>query len=133
VHGTEVVLKIAIKKSYFSLPLPKVYGESHSVPFREDQDLLMGPTTKGRWSYACSKAVDQLLAIAYWHERRLLVVVIRLFNTVGHRQTGRYGLVTPNLVCQALSGQPITVYGEGNQSPLPQGRVAPFRILEKLC
>jgi UDP-glucose 4-epimerase len=118
VHGTEVVLKHANKKKKKVLitSTSEVYGKSSDVPFREDQDLVLGPTTKGRWSYACSKAIDEFLAIAYWHEKKLPVVVVRLFNTVGPRQTGRYGMVIPNFVHQALSGQPITVYGDGKQS-----------------
>lgn len=118
VHGTEVVLKIANKKKKKVLitSTSEVYGKSHAVPFREDQDLVMGPSTKGRWSYACSKAIDEFLAIAYWHEKNLPVVIVRLFNTVGPRQTGRYGMVIPTFVRQALSGQPITVYGDGEQS-----------------
>jgi UDP-glucose 4-epimerase len=86
------------------------------VPFREDHDLVLGPTFKGRWSYACSKAIDEFLAIAYWHEKRLPVVIVRLFNTVGPRQTGRYGMVIPTFVRQAVEGSPITVYGDGRQS-----------------
>jgi UDP-glucose 4-epimerase len=118
VHGTEVVLKHANKKKkkVFITSTSEVYGKSSTVPFREDQDLVLGPTTKGRWSYACSKAIDEFLAIAYWHEKRLPVVIVRLFNTVGPRQTGRYGMVIPNFVQQALSAQPITVYGNGHQS-----------------
>jgi UDP-glucose 4-epimerase len=94
----------------------EVYGKSEVVPFREDADLVMGPTSKGRWSYACSKAIDEFLALAYHKEKRLPVVVVRLFNTVGPRQTGRYGMVIPNLVKQALLGHPLTVYGDGTQS-----------------
>jgi UDP-glucose 4-epimerase len=118
VHGTEVVLKHANKKKKKVLitSTSEVYGKSNDVPFHEDQDLVMGPTTKGRWSYACSKALDEFLAIAYWHEKKLPVVIVRLFNTVGPRQTGRYGMVIPNFVQQALTGDPITVYGDGNQS-----------------
>jgi UDP-glucose 4-epimerase len=118
VHGTEVVLKLANKKKKKVLvtSTSEVYGKSTSVPFREDQDLVLGPTTKGRWSYACSKAIDEFLAIAYWHEKQLPVIIVRLFNTVGPRQTGRYGMVIPNFVRQALSAEPITVYGDGEQS-----------------
>jgi UDP-glucose 4-epimerase len=118
VHGTEVVLKHASKKKKKVLitSTSEVYGKSNSVPFREDQDMVLGPTTKGRWSYACSKALDEFLAIAYWHEQHLPVVVVRLFNTVGPRQTGRYGMVIPTFVQQALAGHPITVYGDGQQS-----------------
>jgi UDP-glucose 4-epimerase len=118
VHGTEVVLKFANKKKKKVLitSTSEVYGKSTAVPFKEDQDLVLGATTKGRWSYACSKAIDEFLGIAYWHEKKLPVVIVRLFNTVGPRQTGRYGMVIPNFVCQALMNQPITVYGDGNQS-----------------
>ena len=118
VHGTEVVLKLANKKKKKVLitSTSEVYGKSTAVPFREDQDLVLGPTTKGRWSYACSKAIDEFLAIAYWHEKRLPVIIVRLFNTVGPRQTGRYGMVIPNFVQQALNNEPITVYGDGEQS-----------------
>jgi UDP-glucose 4-epimerase len=118
VHGTEVVLKLANKKKKKVLitSTSEVYGKSTAVPFNEDQDLVLGATTKGRWSYACSKAIDEFLGIAYWHEKKLPVVIVRLFNTVGPRQTGRYGMVIPNFVCQALMNQPITVYGDGNQA-----------------
>ena len=93
----------------------EVYGKSEQLPFREDGDLVMGPTNLGRWAYACSKAIDEFLAIAYWRERGLPTVVARLFNTVGPRQTGRYGMVVPRFVRQALAEQPITVYGDGTQ------------------
>jgi UDP-glucose 4-epimerase len=118
VHGTEMVLKTANKKKKKVLvaSTSEVYGKSEDVPFREDADLVLGPTTKGRWSYACSKALDEFLALAYWKEKRLPVVVFRLFNTVGPRQTGRYGMVIPNFVKQAVMGHPITVYGDGTQS-----------------
>ena len=118
VHGTEMVLKAANKKKKKVLiaSTSEVYGKSNAVPFREDADLVMGATTKGRWSYACSKALDEFLALAYWKEKRLPVVVVRLFNTVGPRQTGRYGMVVPNFVKQALLGHPLTVFGDGTQS-----------------
>jgi len=118
VHGTEVVLKHASKKRRLVVifSTSEVYGKSVNVPFREDADLVMGPTEKHRWAYACSKAIDEFLALAYWKERRLPVVVVRLFNTVGPRQTGRYGMVIPNLVAQALAGAPITVFGDGTQT-----------------
>jgi UDP-glucose 4-epimerase len=117
VHGTEMVLKLANKKKKKVLiaSTSEVYGKNNVVPFREDADLVMGATTKGRWSYACSKAIDEFLALAYNKERKLPVVVFRLFNTVGPRQTGRYGMVIPNFVKQALLGHPITVYGDGKQ------------------
>ena len=118
VHGTEMVLKLANKKKKKVLlaSTSEVYGKSLAVPFREDADLVLGPTHKGRWSYACSKAIDEFLALAYHKEKRLPVVIFRLFNTVGPRQTGRYGMVIPNLVKQALLGHPLTVYGDGTQS-----------------
>ena len=118
VHGTEVVLKAAAKKGRRVLlaSTSEVYGKSQQIPFREDQDLVLGPSTKGRWSYAASKLIDEFLALAYWKERKLPTTVIRLFNTVGPRQTGRYGMVIPTFVRQALSGQPITVFGSGEQS-----------------
>jgi UDP-glucose 4-epimerase len=118
VRGTEVVLSIANKKKKKVLvaSTSEVYGLSSDVPFREDGNLVMGATTKGRWSYACSKAIDEFLALAYWREKKLPTVVVRLFNTVGPRQTGQYGMVIPTFVKQALSGRPITVYGDGNQS-----------------
>jgi UDP-glucose 4-epimerase len=94
----------------------EVYGKSKRVPFQEDDDILIGPSLKGRWSYACSKAIDEFLALAYWKERRLPVVIVRLFNTVGPRQTGRYGMVLPNFCRQAVLGAPITVFGDGKQS-----------------
>ncbi len=117
IRGTEVILEMAAKKGKLVLiaSTSEVYGKSNKVPFREDDDLLIGPPTKGRWSYACSKAVDEFLALAYWKERRLPVVVVRLFNTVGPRQTGRYGMVLPTFVRQALANEPITVYGTGKQ------------------
>jgi UDP-glucose 4-epimerase len=93
----------------------EVYGKSTDLPFREDGDIVMGATTRGRWSYACSKALDEFLAIAYYNERGLPVIIGRMFNTVGPRQTGRYGMVVPTLVRQALTGQPMTVYGTGEQ------------------
>jgi UDP-glucose 4-epimerase len=118
VHTTEVVLGAASKKRkpVFVASTSEVYGKSTDLPFREDGDLLLGPTFKGRWSYACSKAIDEFLALAYWKERRLPTVVGRLFNTVGPRQTGRYGMVVPNFVEQALAGESLTVFGDGTQS-----------------
>ena len=117
VHATEIVLRHANKKRKKVLiaSTSEVYGKSTDVPFREDGDLVMGASIKGRWSYACSKAIDEFLALAYHKERGLPVVVFRLFNTVGPRQTGRYGMVIPNFVRQAISGHPITVYGDGEQ------------------
>ncbi len=118
VHGTETVLRVANKKKkkVILASTSEVYGKSTDIPFREDSDLVLGATNKGRWSYACSKAIDEFLGLAYYKEKKLPVVVVRLFNTVGPRQTGRYGMVIPNFVRQALSGQPITVFGDGTQS-----------------
>jgi UDP-glucose 4-epimerase len=118
VHGTEVVLKQANKKKKKVLiaSTSEVYGLSTDVPFREDGNLVLGPTAKGRWSYACSKAIDEFLALAYWRERKLPTVLVRLFNTVGPRQTGQYGMVVPTFVQQALTGRPITIHGDGSQS-----------------
>ena len=118
VHGTEVVLKHASKKKKLVMiaSTSEVYGKSASVPFAEDDDLVLGPSSKHRWAYACSKLIDEFLALAYWKERQLPVIIVRLFNTVGPRQTGQYGMVIPNFVRQALSGEPITVFGDGTQS-----------------
>jgi len=118
VHCTEVVLKHASKKKKPVLiaSTSEVYGKSNALPFREDGDMQMGATDKGRWAYACSKAIDEFLAMAYWRERGLPTTVVRLFNTVGPRQTGCYGMVVPRLVGQALAGEPLTVYGDGRQT-----------------
>jgi UDP-glucose 4-epimerase len=104
------------RKLVFAASTSEVYGKNTNVPFHEDADLVLGPTTKGRWSYAASKALDEFLALSYWKEKHLPVVIARLFNTVGPRQTGRYGMVLPNFVRQALEGSPISVYGTGRQS-----------------
>jgi len=116
--GTEMVLKIAnrYQKKVLITSTSEIYGKSDQVPFGEEDDRLMGPTTKNRWSYACSKAVDEFLALAYHHEKKLPVVIARLFNTVGPRQTGRYGMVVPRFVAHALKKEPIPVYGDGFQS-----------------
>lgn len=118
VYGTQLVLDVASKKKklVFVASTSEVYGKSDKVPFREDANLVLGPTTKGRWSYAASKALDEFLALSYWKEKKQPVIVARLFNTVGPRQTGRYGMVLPNFVRQALEGSPITVFGTGRQS-----------------
>ena len=118
VNGTHLVLEAACKKHKLVLlaSTSEVYGKNIHVPFCEDADLVLGPTTKGRWSYAASKALDEFLALSYWKEKRQPVIVVRLFNTVGPRQTGRYGMVLPNFVKQALHNTPITVYGNGKQS-----------------
>ena len=118
VHGTEVVLTHANKKKKLVIvaSTSEVYGKSSEVPFKEEADIRLGATWKHRWAYACSKALDEFLALAYWKERQLPVIVVRLFNTVGPRQTGQYGMVIPSFVRQALAGQPITVFGDGSQS-----------------
>ncbi len=115
---TELVLEAASKKRkpVFVASTSECYGKSLEIPFREDQDLVLGPSSKGRWSYACSKLIDEFLAIAYFREKGLPTVVGRLFNTVGPRQTGQYGMVVPTFVKQALSGVPVTVFGDGQQS-----------------
>jgi UDP-glucose 4-epimerase len=118
VNGTTVVLAAAAhwRKRVLIASTSEVYGLSEQVPFREDGNLVMGATTKGRWSYACSKAIDEFLALAYHREKKVPAVIARLFNTVGPRQTGRYGMVVPTLVGQALAGEPLTVYGSGRQT-----------------
>ena len=118
VHETEVVLKHASKnkKLVFIASTSEVYGKSTDVPFHEDSDVVLGPTIKHRWAYACSKLIDEFLALAYWKEKKLPVIITRLFNTVGPRQTGQYGMVLPTFVKQALSNQPISVFGDGSQS-----------------
>ena len=118
VHGTEVILRHAAKKKklVFIASTSEVYGKSTDVPFRETADLVLGATTRHRWAYACSKALDEFLALAHWKERQLPVVIVRFFNTVGPRQTGQYGMVVPTFVRQALAGEPITVFGDGTQS-----------------
>ena len=118
VNGTQLILEAACKKKKLVLTAStsEVYGKNTNVPFREDADLVLGPTTKGRWSYAASKALDEFLALSYWKEKKLPVIVARLFNTVGPRQTGRYGMVLPNFVKSALEHSAITVYGSGKQS-----------------
>ena len=118
VNGTQLILEAASKKKKLVLlaSTSEVYGKSAKVPFCEDDDLVLGPTTKGRWSYAASKALDEFLAIAYWKEKRQPLIVARFFNTVGPRQTGRYGMVLPNFVQRALKNEPIEVYGDGKQS-----------------
>ena len=118
VNGTQMILEAANKKKKLVLTAStsEVYGKNTNVPFHEDADLVLGPTTKGRWSYAASKALDEFLALSYWKEKHLPVIVVRFFNTVGPRQTGRYGMVLPNFVKSALDGAPIQVYGDGKQS-----------------
>ena len=118
VNGTQMVLEAASKKRKLVLiaSTSEVYGKNVNIPFHEDADLVLGPTTKGRWSYAASKALDEFLALSYWKERKQPVIVVRFFNTVGPRQTGRYGMVLPNFVKNALGNTPIEVYGDGTQS-----------------
>jgi UDP-glucose 4-epimerase len=118
VNGTQRILEAACKKRKLVLTAStsEVYGKNTNVPFREDADLVLGPTTKGRWSYAASKALDEFLALSYWKEKQLPVIVVRLFNTVGPRQTGRYGMVLPNFVQAALDNATISIYGDGKQS-----------------
>jgi UDP-glucose 4-epimerase len=118
IRCTEIVLSLAEtkRKRVLITSTSEVYGKQDQVPFREDDDLVLGATSKARWSYACSKAIDEFLAIAYWKERKVPTVIARLFNTVGPRQTGRYGMVIPNFVTQALTGADIRVFGDGTQS-----------------
>jgi UDP-glucose 4-epimerase len=118
IYGTELVLRYASlkKKKVLIASTSEVYGKSTAERFSEEDDLVLGTTTKGRWSYACSKAIDEFLAIAYWKERKLPIIVARLFNTIGPRQTGRYGMVVPRFVRAALKNQPIPVYGTGKQT-----------------
>jgi UDP-glucose 4-epimerase len=118
VGGTEAVLKRAAKKrkKVVVASTSEVYGKSTNFPYNEDADVVCGPTSKSRWSYACSKMIDEFLALAYWREHKLPTVVVRLFNTIGPRQIGRYGMVVPRFINQALRGENLTVYGTGNQS-----------------
>ena len=118
IHGTEVMLEIANKfrKKVFLASTSEVYGKSEAVPFREDDDTVLGGTMFSRWSYACSKAIDEFLGLAYYNQYGLPVVIARFFNTVGPRQTGQYGMVIPRFVQSALKGEPITIYGSGKQS-----------------
>src|SRR4029078_4676580 len=112
VAGSEVVLKQRNKKRKLVLiaSTSEVYGKSVDVPFREDADLVLGPTSKHRWAYACSKLIDEFLALAYWKEKKHPVIIVRLFNTVGPRQTGHYGMVISTFVRQALANEPTTVF-----------------------
>ena len=118
VGGTQVVLQACARywKPFLLTSTSEVYGKGSKIPFGEEDDTVMGPTCTRRWSYACAKALDEFLALAYWVESRLPVTIVRLFNTVGPRQTGQYGMVIPTLVEQALRGKPITVFGDGTQS-----------------
>jgi len=118
VGGSEAVLKAAAKKKkkVIVASTSEVYGKSSALPFREDGDLVFGPTSKPRWSYAASKAIDEFLALSYWHQFKVPTVVVRLFNTIGPRQVGHYGMVVPRFMTQALLGQDLTVYGSGRQT-----------------
>jgi UDP-glucose 4-epimerase len=118
IGGTESILKAAAKKKkkVVIASTSEVYGKSALVPFREESDLVFGPTSKSRWSYASSKVVDEFLALAYWREFKVPTLVVRFFNTIGPRQVGRYGMVVPRFMTQALRGENLTVYGTGNQS-----------------
>jgi nucleoside-diphosphate-sugar epimerase len=118
IKGTELVLECAAKKGkpVFVASTSEVYGKSDNTPFREDDDIVLGASSRSRWSYAASKLLDEFLALAYFKEKKVPVVIGRLFNTVGPRQTGRYGMVLPTFVLQALEGAPITVFGNGEQS-----------------
>jgi UDP-glucose 4-epimerase len=118
VHGTETVLRHAARRSkrVIVVSTSEVYGKSAALPFREDADLVVGPPTKTRWGYATSKLLDEFMALGYWKEQRLPVTVVRLFNTVGPRQSSRYGMVLPTFVGRALQGAPILVHGDGNQT-----------------
>ncbi len=131
-HGTDVVLKFCsrYRKPVLIPSTSEVYGKGASIPFREDDDLLTGATDKHRWAYACAKTLDEFLALAHWKETRLPVVVVRLFNTVGPRQTGQYGMVVPRFVSAAVQNEPIEVYGDGTQARC-FGHV--YDVVEGLC
>jgi UDP-glucose 4-epimerase len=118
VNGTDIVLRACARyrRPILLTSTSEVYGKGAKVPFSEGDDCVMGPTTTRRWAYACAKALDEFLTLAHWHQARLPVVVARLFNTVGPRQTGRYGMVIPRFIAQGMAGEPITVYGDGTQT-----------------
>lgn len=118
IRGTENVLEAAARKNKLVLfsSTSEIYGKNNNLPFKEDSDIVLGPTSRSRWSYACSKAVGEFLALAYHRDKGLPVIIVRLFNTIGPRQTGRYGMVVPRLIKQALTGEPLTVYGDGLQT-----------------
>lgn len=118
IRGSEILLKVANKwrKPVVVASTSEIYGKNNKFPFKEDDDMVLGPTTKNRWSYACSKAIDEFLALAYCREKALPVICVRFFNTVGPRQIGQYGMVLPTFVRQALSDRPLTIYGDGSQS-----------------
>lgn len=117
IRGTEIILELAARKKTRVLitSTSEVYGKRNQTPFRETDDLILGEPGKGRWSYACSKLLDEFLAVAFWKEKRVPTVIARLFNVVGPRQKGRYGMVLPNLIAQALSGKDMTIFGDGSQ------------------
>lgn len=116
--GTEIIYKLVNKhrKKVIITSTSEIYGKNNEIPFQETADSVYGPTTKSRWSYACSKAIDEFLGFAYHHEKKLPLVIVRLFNTIGPRQTGTYGMVVPTFVQQALLRHPITVFGDGEQT-----------------
>ena len=118
IKGTEIILSLASKKKkpVVIISTSEVYGKSKANKFSEDDDLILGPSYIGRWSYAASKAIDEFLALAYYKEKHVPIYIVRLFNTVGPRQTGRYGMVIPRFVSQVIKGDPITVYGDGKQT-----------------
>jgi UDP-glucose 4-epimerase len=118
IMGTAVVLRVArhYQRKVVLTSTSEIYGKSSRVPFAEEDDRVLGPTTRSRWSYSTSKAVDEFLTLAYHRQYGLPVVIVRLFNTIGPRQSGRYGMVVPRFVAQALAGQPLTVYGDGSQT-----------------
>ncbi len=118
IMGTEIIYKYANKhkKKVIVASTSEVYGKNNEIPFKETDDSVYGPTVKSRWSYACSKAIDEFLGLAYYHEKKMPITIVRLFNTIGPRQTGRYGMVVPTFVRQALLGHPITVFGDGKQT-----------------
>ena len=117
IRPTELLLELATKKRKTVLitSTSEVYGKSQKFPFNEEDDLVIGSPDKGRWSYACSKAIDEFLALAYWREKKLPAIIVRLFNTIGPRQTGQYGMVVPTFIGQAMAGEPLTVFGDGSQ------------------
>ena len=117
VLGTEIVLKVnaRYRKRILLASSSEIYGKSENAPFKEDSDRILGPTTKTRWCYSCTKAIDEFLALAYWHQIKMPIVIARFFNTIGPRQIGRYGMVVPRFIQQAISHDPITVYGDGAQ------------------
>lgn len=118
IRGTENILSAAVKNKtkVVLTSTSEIYGKSQDLPFKEEGDMLLGPTTNSRWSYACSKAIDEFLALAYFREKKIPVTIARLFNTIGPRQVGHYGMVVPRFVRQAIDGEPLTVYGDGSQT-----------------